>query len=100
MDKPRVLAIDDDKEALDVLRHLLSREGYDVVTCESAEQGLLIASSEPVDVVLSDVHLGGLGGIELCQRMVSAVCSGAAGSSKEEFKARHPAVDERRTVSD
>lgn len=72
MEKPRVLAIDDDQEALDVLRHLLAREGYDVEGCESAEQGLVLASSQHFDVVLSDVHLGGLGGIELCQRMVAA----------------------------
>jgi DNA-binding NtrC family response regulator len=72
MDKPRVLAIDDDQEALDVLRHVLAREGYEVVGCESAEQGLVLASSQPFDVVLSDVHLGGIGGIELCQRMVAA----------------------------
>ncbi len=72
MDKPRVLAIDDDQEALDVLRHVLAREGYEVVGCESAERGLVLASSQPFDVVLSDVHLGGIGGIELCQRMVAA----------------------------
>lgn len=72
MEKPRVLAIDDDQEALDVLRHLLAREGYDVEGCESAEQGLVLASSQHFDVVLSDVHLGGMGGIELCQRMVAA----------------------------
>src|SRR5690606_18993639 len=72
MDKPRVLAIDDDQEALDVLRHVLAREGYEVVGCESAEQGLVLASSQQFDVVLSDVHLGGIGGIELCQRMVAA----------------------------
>lgn len=71
MEKPRVLTVDDDPEALDVLRHLLSREGYDVIGCESAEQALAAADSQAFDVVLSDVHLAGIDGIELCQRMVS-----------------------------
>jgi two-component system, NtrC family, response regulator AtoC len=72
MTKPRVLAIDDDPEALEILHQLLAREGYEVDGCESAEHGLTLASTRPYDVVLSDVHLGGMGGIELCQRMVAA----------------------------
>ena len=71
-EQARVLAIDDDPEALEVLQQLLGRENYGVVGCESAEQALQRAAHEEFDVVLSDVHLGGIGGIELCQRMVSA----------------------------
>src|SRR5690606_42156352 len=69
-EQARVLAIDDDPEALEVLQQLLGRENYSVVGCESAEQALQRAAHEEFDVVLSDVHLGGIGGIELCQRMV------------------------------
>lgn len=71
MDKPKVLTVDDDPEALDVLRHLLSREGYEVTGCESAEQALNFAAAHTFDVVLSDVHLAGLDGIELCRRLVA-----------------------------
>jgi two-component system, NtrC family, response regulator AtoC len=71
MDKPKVLTVDDDHEALDVLHHLLSREGYQVTGCESAEQALVCATTENFDVVLSDVHLTGMDGIELCRRLVA-----------------------------
>ena len=70
--QPHVLAVDDDPETLEILQQQLSREGYQVTQCESAEQALALASNEEFDVVLSDVHLGGMGGIELCERMVHA----------------------------
>lgn len=70
--QPHVLAVDDDPETLEILQQQLSREGYQVTQCESAEQALALASNDEFDVVLSDVHLGGMGGIELCERMVHA----------------------------
>lgn len=65
----RVLAVDDDAETLELLSDQLKREGFDVVTCATADEALESATRETYDVVLSDVHLHGMSGIDLCARL-------------------------------
>lgn len=62
----RVLMVDDDRETLDLLTELLEREGFSVVACAAAEHAVDLVAREPFDVVLSDVHLDGMSGVELC----------------------------------
>ncbi len=69
---PRVLAVDDDQDTREVLREQLARAGFSVTLCESAERALALTPNADFDVVLSDLHLGGMGGIELCERLAEA----------------------------
>ena len=60
-----VLIIDDDQELCDMVVRLLSREGYAVEQRSEAEQGLSAALSGKFDVVLLDVMMPGLDGLQL-----------------------------------
>jgi DNA-binding NtrC family response regulator len=53
-----ILVVDDDAETLELLREILSEEGYRVVTSASGEQALEIGQQELFDVIISDMRLG------------------------------------------
>jgi signal transduction histidine kinase len=60
----RLLVIDDEKGLRDMLTYTLGRHGYAVTAAESGEQGLELARSQDFDVVVCDVMMPGIGGIE------------------------------------
>ena len=64
-----ILVIDDEKPVLDMLSTMLNSMGYEPHLCEDAEQGLEDFSNNVYDVVVSDVNLPGIDGIEMVQRM-------------------------------
>jgi DNA-binding NtrC family response regulator len=64
--------VDDERGVRTLCADLLVRAGYEPVTCASAEEALELTGKESFDVVLADVHLGGLDGIELCKRLRAA----------------------------
>ncbi len=64
-----VLVIDDEKNIRRTLRMVLEGEGIDVRDAETAEQGLAVLSDEGVDVVVTDIRLPGMSGIDLLQRI-------------------------------
>ncbi len=53
-----ILVVDDDRETQELLREVLSDEGYRVVTSGSGEEALEIGKREFFDVILSDIKLG------------------------------------------
>ena len=59
-----VLVIDDEEIMRDVIARLLRREGYKVRTVGSGEEGLEVAKDQPFDLVLLDLMLPGMGGLE------------------------------------
>jgi DNA-binding LytR/AlgR family response regulator len=65
----RVLAVDDEPPALDELAFLLGQDDQvgEVLTCVSATEALRLLRSDPVDVVLLDIAMPGLSGLELAQ---------------------------------
>ena len=66
MSKPRILAIDDEKELLTSITKILSRAGHVVLTANSGEEGLLaLQEDRPPDMVLTDLVMPGIGGMEL-----------------------------------
>jgi len=65
----RILIVDDDQDAREILSRLLSSAGYDCVTAEGGERCLEIARSEPVDVILLDVMMPGMDGIQVCDEL-------------------------------
>lgn len=69
MDNHRILIVDDDPNMLSMLRRTLGFEGYDVSVASDAETALRSADVELPDIVLVDVMLPGMNGLELCRRM-------------------------------
>jgi putative two-component system response regulator len=64
-----ILVVDDDPEVRSVLADGLLTLGYAVRTAASAEEALTTLEAAPVDLVLTDVHMGGMSGIDLCARV-------------------------------
>lgn len=67
--KERILAIDDDRQLLELLRMALEREGFDVLTCDNGMDGLKVAYREHPDLVLLDVMLPQMDGFEVSRRL-------------------------------
>ena len=65
----RVLVVDDDPQVLSLLRRILLVEGFEPDICEDGESALVKAQLEPPDLMVLDVMLPGLDGLEVCRRM-------------------------------
>jgi len=65
----KILIIDDDKSMCQLLEAGLSRKGFDVVWKTSPDEAFETFMSGVFDVVLTDLNLPGMDGIELCQKM-------------------------------
>src|SRR5215216_2342245 len=68
-DRGRVLIVDDDRKILDLLVDLLELEGYLVTTAADGAQALDLALSFEPNIVVSDVVMPVVGGLELCRRL-------------------------------
>lgn len=68
-DRPTILVVEDDAHIRDVLSELLGTLGYRMLMAASAEQALDALNVVSPDLVLTDVHLGAMSGIELCARL-------------------------------
>jgi len=64
-----VLVIDDDPTMRDSCRQVLSRQGCRVKLAENAEQGLAYLQGEPYDVVLLDLRMPGMSGLDALDRI-------------------------------
>lgn len=65
----RVLVIEDDEGILKFLRRGLAYEGYQVDTATDGNAGLTIARNTPPDLVVLDLMLPGVDGLEVCRRL-------------------------------
>ena len=68
-EKRRVLVVDDDQKVLELLVELLDEEGYAVTAAKDGGRALELALSCDPDLVISDVVMPVLNGIELCRRL-------------------------------
>jgi DNA-binding response OmpR family regulator len=66
---PQILIIEDEPKLLRNLREGLSEEGFDVLTAADGEAGYRMATTEPIDLVLLDLMLPGMPGLELLTAM-------------------------------
>ncbi len=64
-----ILVVDDELLIRETLVEFLSQEGFSVVACSSGEEALELAEGRRFDIVLCDVHLPGLNGLELLDRL-------------------------------
>lgn len=65
MTKPKLLLIDDDKNALSGLTKILVSDGYSVAGVLSAHEALNLLSEEKFDIIITDMDLPGMGGLTL-----------------------------------
>jgi two-component system phosphate regulon response regulator PhoB len=69
MSKARILAVDDEEDILELVRYNLSREGYDVVCVETGEDCLRQARQRQPDLILLDLMLPGIDGLDVCKAL-------------------------------
>ena len=67
MAKERILVIDDEKDLLELLEYNLSKEGYQVSGLTSGEAALKAVRINPPDLIVLDLMLPGIDGMELCR---------------------------------
>ncbi|MBN1525559.1 MAG: sigma-54-dependent Fis family transcriptional regulator [Spirochaetales bacterium] len=66
---PSILIIDDEQGIRQVLSDVLQDEGYNVLTAEDGFKGLSMLESHPVDLVILDVWLPNMGGIDVLEKI-------------------------------
>ncbi len=69
MPKEIILAVEDEEDILELLRYNLTKEGYDFQGVTSGEEALQLARIRPPHLILLDLMLPGLNGLEVCRRL-------------------------------
>src|SRR5438067_13891350 len=69
MPKSRILVIDDEAAIRDSLRMTLEYDGYEFVGAATGQEGLALAEREGPDLVLLDVKMPGMDGLEVMDRL-------------------------------
>ena len=67
----RILIVDDSAMMCETIAANLSRRGFQTFTCTSAEDAFATLRGKPIDVVLTDLKMPGIDGIQLCERIAS-----------------------------
>ena len=67
-----VLVVDDDDRLVSSVRRVLAYEGYRVLTATSGTEGLQLARDEAPDLIILDVMLPGVDGLEIARRVQAA----------------------------
>ncbi len=65
----RILIVDDDPNTLEILRRWLNREGYATISADNGPACLDALGKEPVDVIVLDVMMPGMDGLQVCERL-------------------------------
>ena len=67
--KKRILIVEDDWAILEVLKLMLEHEGYAVTTAKHGREAIAIAATKPFDMVLMDISMPEMNGIEVAQTL-------------------------------
>jgi two-component system, OmpR family, KDP operon response regulator KdpE len=66
---PRILVIDDEPQILRAIRTILTEKGFAVTTANRGEEGLALAAANEPDLVILDLGLPDMDGVEVCTRL-------------------------------
>ncbi|MCK4223589.1 MAG: response regulator [candidate division Zixibacteria bacterium] len=64
MPSSKILIVDDEENILSALKRLFRRENYQIFTAESGEEGLKILDEHEVDLIISDLKMPSMNGVE------------------------------------
>lgn len=70
--KAKILVVDDEKDILRLVAYNLTQEGFDVMTAENGEDALSMIKQNPFNLVLLDLMMPGIQGMELCKILKSS----------------------------
>lgn len=65
----QILAVDDSAAMRRMVKAILARDGFDVATADNADLALEMAQAEPYQLVLADMHMPGMDGAALIERL-------------------------------
>jgi DNA-binding response OmpR family regulator len=66
---PRILIVDDDAVIRELLAYVLKQEGYEVIEATNGAEGLQKYQAEPTDLVITDLMMPGMDGLELLKEL-------------------------------
>jgi two-component system response regulator HydG len=66
----QILVVDDERDTCELLEMALSREGFHVTSSTSAAEALELVATRDFDLVLTDLSMPEMGGLELCERVL------------------------------
>ncbi len=69
MSKENILIVEDDKNISKLIKYNLDQEGFRCMASFSGEDALKILDKEPVDLIMLDIMLPGVDGLEVCRRV-------------------------------
>ena len=69
MNKATILLIDDEKDLIELVRYNLEKEGFDVIAASDGQAGLDVVRRHRPDLVVLDLMMPGLDGLQVCQRL-------------------------------
>ena len=73
MGKATILIVDDEEDIRELVELNLTQEGYGVLSCETGEQALELAGSKLPDLIILDLMLPGIDGLEVCKKLKSNI---------------------------
>ena len=71
MKKGTILVIDDEKDLIELVRYNLEKEGFDVIAATDGQSGLEVVKRHRPDLVMLDLMMPGLDGLQVCQQLRS-----------------------------
>jgi len=66
---PRILVVDDEEDLVELVRYNLTKDGYQVECVGSGEEALKAARRQPPDLIVLDLMLPAVDGLEVCRRL-------------------------------
>ena len=66
---PKILIVEDNFDSREMLTTFLSSEGYTVISAEDGQDGLARLESDPPDLIITDIEMPNLDGIDLIKRL-------------------------------
>lgn len=67
MPKAKILIVEDDRDIAELIQYNLAKEGYTVVSANNGEKGFQLAKSSLPDLIVLDLMLPGMDGLEVCK---------------------------------
>lgn len=69
MSNRKILVVDDEHHILELIQFNLESNDFDVITCDNGEGAVRTAEQEDIDLIILDLMLPGIDGIEVCKRI-------------------------------